>query len=71
MTFWLSYSEEEEPEIVKELKYVPGELLGQLAVRGAGKGNKVEVIVNITRDGKLQITARSGAVVVKGEVQSA
>ncbi|GME78313.1 unnamed protein product [Ambrosiozyma monospora] len=64
-------SEEEEPEIVKELKYIPGELLGQLAVRGAGKGNKVEVIVNITRDGKLQITARSGAVVVKGEVQSA
>ncbi|ODV84280.1 hypothetical protein CANARDRAFT_29167 [[Candida] arabinofermentans NRRL YB-2248] len=59
---------DEEPDVVKELVYIPGQLLGQLAIRGVGSGNEVEVIVNINKDGKLQITARSGEVVVKGEI---
>ncbi|KAH3662120.1 hypothetical protein OGAPHI_006301 [Ogataea philodendri] len=60
-------SEEEEPEIVKTVHYVPGQLLAEMALRGVGKGSSVEVIANITKDGKLQFIARSGEKVVKGE----
>lgn len=61
---------DDEPEVVKEVVYVPGTLLAQLGVTNV-EGKKVEIIANITKDGSLQITARSGATVVKGDVVSA
>ncbi|KAG7814157.1 hypothetical protein KL921_000431 [Ogataea angusta] len=61
-------SEEEEPEVVKSVHYVPGTLLAQMALRGVGEGSSVEVIVNINKDGKLQLVGRSGDKVVKGEI---
>ncbi|KAG0673900.1 Hsp70 protein that interacts with Zuo1p [Pichia californica] len=60
--------EEEEAEIVKEVEYIPGTLLGKMVLDGVTSGSKVEVIVQINKDGKLHLTARSGSVVVKGEV---
>lgn len=60
--------EEDEAEIVKEVEYVPGTLLGKMTLNGVGSGKKVDVIVQINKDGKLHLTARSGSVVVKGEV---
>lgn len=59
---------DEEPEIVREVVYKPGELLAQLAVKSAK--DKVEVIIDINKEGKLTVTARSGATVVKGEVSA-
>ncbi|GMF57556.1 unnamed protein product [[Candida] boidinii] len=61
---------DDEPEVVKEVVYVPGTLLAQLGVQSV-EGKKVEIIANITKDGSLQITARSGATVVKGDIVSA
>lgn len=57
---------DEEPEVVKKVVYKPGQLLGQLLVPKAE--GKVEVVLDINKDGKLSIIARSGASTVKGEI---
>jgi molecular chaperone DnaK (HSP70) len=64
-------SEEEEPETIKEVEYVPGTLLGKMVLTGAKSGNKVDVIIQIDREGKMHLTGRSGDAVVKGEVSQA
>lgn len=64
-------SEEEEPEIIKEVEYLPGSLLAQVGLKGLGAGKKVDVIVNINKDGKLEVTARSGDKVEKAAVAQA
>lgn len=63
--------EEEEPEVIKEVEYVPGTLLGKMVLNGVGSGKKVDVIVQIDKDGKMRLTGRSGNIVVKGEVSQA
>ncbi|VEU24376.1 DEKNAAC105596 [Brettanomyces naardenensis] len=60
--------EEDEPDIIREVVYVPSKLLGQLALKGAGKGKKVDVIINIRKEGKVQLTARAGSAVAKGVI---
>lgn len=64
-------SEEEEPEIVKEVEYVPGTLLAKIVLQGVGSGKTVDVIVNIDREGKMHLTARSGDVAVSGTISQA
>ncbi|OUT23308.1 hypothetical protein CAS74_001626 [Pichia kudriavzevii] len=64
-------SEEEEPEIVREVEYVPGTLLAKMVLNGVGAGKPVDVIVQIDREGKMHLTGRSGDVIVKGEVSQA
>lgn len=61
---------DEEPEVIKEVVYKPGELLAQLGLAQVADG-KIEIIANITKDGTLQVTARSGECVVKGDITSA
>lgn len=56
---------EEEPEVIKELEYVVGSLLGKIDLAGVGSGKTVDVIINITKDGKLQFAARSGDKIAK------
>lgn len=56
---------EEEPEIIKELEYVPGSLLGKIDLASVGSGKTVEVILNITKDGKLNFAARAGDISAK------
>lgn len=64
-------SEEEEPEIVREVEYVPGTLLAKMVLNGVGAGKPVDVIVQIDREGNMHLTGRSGDVIVKGEVSQA
>lgn len=64
-------SEEEEPEVIKEVEYLPGTLLAKMVLNGVGSGKKVDVIVQIDREGKMHLTGRSGDVVVKGEISQA
>lgn len=64
-------SEEEEPEIIREVEYIPGTLLAKIALTGVKAQSKVDIIAQINRDGKMHLTARSGAVVVKGEITPA
>ncbi len=61
---------EDEPDIIREVVYKPSKLLAQLALRGAGKGAKVEVVVNIRKEGKIQLAARSGKVASKGVIEA-
>lgn len=56
---------EEEAEIVKELVYVTGSSLGKIDLVGVGAGKTVDVILNITKDGKLHFAARSGDKIAK------
>ncbi|QPG76095.1 hypothetical protein FOA43_003481 [Brettanomyces nanus] len=60
--------EEDEPEVIRSVVYEPSELLAQLALKAAGKGKKVEVVVNIRKEGKVQIMARSGSTAAKGVI---
>lgn len=63
---------DEEPEVVREKHYAPSTKLAQLAVRGV-KAGKVEVTVNISKDGVLTVSARElaqGSVPVKGEIKA-
>lgn len=66
----LDDSEGEEEEI-REKVWKPGNVLAELAVRGVGKGGKVEVALQIGSDLGLQITAREagGKGSVRGTVQ--
>lgn len=66
----LDDSEGEEEE-VREKIWKSGNLLAELAVRGVGKGGKVEVALQIGSDLGLQITAREagGKSSVRGTVQ--
>lgn len=64
-------SEEEEPEIIKEVEYVPGTLIAKMSLKAVGAGKEVEAIVQINRDGKMHLTGRSGNVVVKGDISPA
>jgi len=61
---------EDEPDVIREVVYKPAKLLAQLALRGAGKGAKVEVVVNIRKEGKIQLAARSGKVAAKGVIEA-
>ncbi|ODQ80996.1 hypothetical protein BABINDRAFT_170707 [Babjeviella inositovora NRRL Y-12698] len=66
-----AYSDEE-PEVRRDVVYVPGTKLAELALKGVSA--KVEVVVNITRDGTLTVSARevkTGAVAVKCETKFA
>lgn len=63
-----SEDEDDEPDIIREVVYKPTNLLTQLAVKGAGKGNKVEVIINIRKGGKVRVAARAGKTVAKGVI---
>lgn len=67
----LDDSEEEEEE-VREKIWKVGNVLAELAVRGVGKGGKVEVALQVGGDLGLQITAREagGKSSVRGTVQS-
>lgn len=66
------YDSEEEEEDVRERFWKVGNVLAELAVRGVGKGGKVEVALQIGGDLGLQITAREagGRSSVRGTVQS-
>ncbi|ODV94763.1 hypothetical protein PACTADRAFT_17447 [Pachysolen tannophilus NRRL Y-2460] len=57
---------DEEPETIREVVYVPGEKLADLALKGAN--GEVEVILDINKDGKLTVSGRSGDVTVKGSI---
>lgn len=62
---------DEEPEVVREKHYLPGTKLAELAVRDVHDGSKVEVTININKEGALQISAREarqGCVAFKGEI---
>lgn len=64
---------DEEPEVKKEIVYVPGTLLAQLPIKDLKPNSKLEVIVNITHDGTLHVSGRElkqGSVAVKGEIQA-
>lgn len=63
--------EEEEPEVVQELEWIPGTLLGKIDLVGLTKGAQVEVVLNIAKDGKLQFAARAGSVAAKTVVDQA
>ena len=55
---------DDEPEVVREKKYVPGQQLIELGVKGVEKG--VEIVFNVNKDAVLRVTVRdlkSGAVV--------
>ena len=66
----LDDSEEEEEE-VREKNWKVGNVLAELAVRGVGKGGKVEVALQVGGDLGLQTTAREagGKSSVRGTVQ--
>lgn len=52
------YSDEEEEEEVRDKVWRVGRVLAETAVRGVGKGSKVEVTVSVSGDMGVQITAR-------------
>lgn len=61
--------EEDEDEEVRKLVYKPNKEIAELALKGAGQ--QVEVVLNITKDSKLQIAARdtkNGDVAARGEI---
>lgn len=63
---------DDEPEIRKEVVYVAGDLLARTVMTDLQPNSKLEVIVNITRNGVLYLASRElkqGGVAVKGEVQ--
>lgn len=63
--------EDDEPEEVRSKIIKPTKKLAEIAVKGITTGSKIEVMINITRDLKLQIAARelkSGGVAVRGEL---
>lgn len=53
-----SDDEEEEEEEVRDKVWRVGRVLAEAAVRGVGKGSKVEVTVSVSGDMGVQITAR-------------
>ncbi|KAI0465197.1 hypothetical protein LJB42_000421 [Komagataella kurtzmanii] len=61
---------DEEPEVLKKVVYVPGQLLAQIPFKGETANGKLEVIVRITVDGLLQATVRSGDKVERVDVHS-
>jgi len=63
---------DDEPEVVREKHYLPGTKLAELAVRDIHEGSKVEVTININKEGVCQVSAREarqGSVAVKGEIK--
>lgn len=56
---------EEEPEVTREVVYVPGNKVAEVGIDANGK---VEVVVNIDRAGLLSLSARSGGSVAKVDV---
>lgn len=65
---------DDEPEEVKSLFIKPTKLIAELGLEGVSKGGKIEVTVNITRDLKVQLTARelkAGGAIVRGELPAA
>lgn len=64
---------DEEPEVKKEVVYVPGTHLALLPIKDLKPNSKLEVIVNITQDGTLHVSGRElrpGSVAVKGEIHA-
>lgn len=62
-----------EPETVREIVYVPGELLATVKLVDLKPNAKLQVIVNITQNGVLHVAAREvkqGALAVRGEVKA-
>lgn len=62
---------DEEPEVVREKHYLPGTKLAELAVREVHEGSKVEITININKEGVLQVSAREnrqGSTAFKGEL---
>lgn len=62
---------DEEPEVVREKHYLPGAKLAELAVREVHEGSKVEITININKEGVLQVSAREnrqGSTAFKGEL---
>ncbi|EGV63804.1 Hsp70 protein that interacts with Zuo1p [Yamadazyma tenuis] len=67
-----SSEEDEEPEIIKEVVEECGELLGSLSLKDLKPASKLEIIINITQDGKLHISSRElkvGSVATKVELE--
>lgn len=64
--------EEEEEEEVRDKVWRVGRVLAEAAVRGVGKGSKVEVTVSVSGDMGVQITAResSGKGGVRGVLEA-
>lgn len=63
--------EEEEPEIIKEAVEECGTLLGSLSLKDLKPDSKLEIIINITQDGKLHLSSRElkiGSVATKVEL---
>ncbi|CCH45252.1 Heat shock 70 kDa protein [Wickerhamomyces ciferrii] len=62
---------DDEPEVVREKHFLPGTKLADLAVRDIHEGSKVEVTLNINKEGTLQVSAREvrqGSVAFRGEI---
>lgn len=54
--------EEEEPEIIKEVVEECGDLLGSLSLKDLKPNGTLEIIANITQDGKISFSARESKV---------
>lgn len=62
--------EEEEPDIIREVVFVPEKTLAKLGLNDIESGSEVEVIVNIRKEGKIQLTARSAGKVATGSISA-
>lgn len=63
---------EEEPEIIKEVVEECGDLLGSLSLKDLKPNGTLEIITNITQDGKINLSAREtkvGSVASKIELE--
>lgn len=68
----LDLDSDDEPDVKREVVFVPGTLLSRLVVSDLKPESTVEVIVNITQNGVLHVTARElrqGAAPVTGEIK--
>ncbi|ANB13842.1 Ssz1p [Sugiyamaella lignohabitans] len=61
------WSEDEEDEEIRTKVLKPAAKIAELGLQNIPAGSKVEVVLNITRELKLQIAARAGSVAVRGE----
>lgn len=68
------WSDDDEPEEVREKVVKAGNRIAELGLKGIEPKGKIEVVINITRDLKLQVAARelkAGGVAVRGETPAA
>lgn len=66
--------DDDEPEEVREKVVKPGKLLAEAGLKGITKGSKVEVVLSVTKELKIQVAARevkNGGVAVRGVTAAA